>query len=181
MNDSKIPVRYSKALFELALEKDKLEKVYEDMKVLRQLCSMKEVRDVLDNPVISPVKRREIFGAIAGKNIDTLTVKFLDLVFTQGREKYLHSMALDFINESRKHRGIKEVTITTVVPVTDSIRKEIASLGERTMKSKIELIEKSDASLIGGFILQVDDTYVDASVRSRLNRFRKEFASSKSK
>jgi len=181
MNDSKIPVRYSKALFESALEKDKLDKVYDDMKIVRGLCSMKEVRDILDNPVISPVKRREIFGAVTGKDIDGLTVKFLDLVFARGREKYLHSMALDFINETRKHRGIKEVTITTVVPVTDAIRKEITSLGERTMKSDIELIEKTDASLIGGFILQVDDTYVDASVRSRLNRFKKEFASAKSK
>ncbi len=90
-------------------------------------------------------------------------------------------MALDFIDETRKHRGIKEVTITTVSPVSDEIRKEIAGMVERTMKSKVELIEKNDASLIGGFILQVDDTYVDASVKNRLNRFRKEFASTKSK
>jgi F0F1-type ATP synthase delta subunit len=43
-------------------------------------------------------------------------------------------------------------------------------------KGKIEYVEQVDGSVIGGFILRVDDTYIDASVRSRLNRFRKEFS-----
>ncbi len=72
MNDSKIPVRYSKSVFELALEKGKLDKVYDDMKIIRQISAMKEIRDVMDNPVISPSKRREIFGAVVGSKIDEL-------------------------------------------------------------------------------------------------------------
>ena len=181
MNDSKIPVRYSKALFELSVEKGTLDKVYVDMGVVRNLCSMKEVRNVLNNPVITGTKRREIIGALLGNDIEPLTKKFLDLVFSEGREKYLDAMARDFIDVTRKQRGIREVTITTGVPVNDEMRNGIASMIERTMNSKVELIEKCDPAILGGFILQVDDTYVDASVRSRLNRFRKEFASSYSK
>ena len=181
MNDAKIPVRYSKALFELSVEKDILDRVYGDMVVIRNLCSMKEIRDVLNNPVISSSKRREIFGAVLGTGADPLTLKFLDLVFNEGREKYLGIMALDFISATRAKRGIREVTITTCRPVSDTVRSEIAAMIEKGMKAKVELIEKCDTSLVGGFILKVDDMYVDASVKSRLNRFRKEFALSYSK
>lgn len=181
MNDSKIPVRYSKALFELSIVKNNLDNVYNDMKVVRELCAMKEVRDIIDNPVISSSKRREIFGAVINTKFDPLTIKFLDLVFIKGREKYLGSMALDFIDSTRAHRGIREVTITTCVPASDEMRKNVATVVENKMKSKVELIEKIDAGIVGGFILQVDDMYVDASVRSRINRFKKELASVYSK
>ncbi len=177
MNDSKIPVRYSKALFEFSLEKGKLDRIYDDMISIKHLFSLKEVREVMDNPVISGSKRREVLGAVLGNTIDPVTGKFLDLVFAEGREKYLRAMAMDFIQATRKHRGIREVTITTTVPVNDDIRRKIEDMIGKTMNSKVELIEKNDPDIIGGFILQVDDTYVDASVKNRLNRFKKEFAS----
>jgi F-type H+-transporting ATPase subunit delta len=178
MNDSKIPVRYSKSLFELALEKGTLDRIYEDMGFLLSVCSIQEVREVLDNPVISSAKRREIIGALVDNSFDKLTQKFLDLVFSEGREKYLPSMARDFINMTRKERGICEVTITTTSPVSAENRKAIISLIEEKLKSSVELTEKCDTGIIGGFILQVNDMYIDASVKSRINKFRKEFGSS---
>ncbi len=178
MNDSKIAVRYSKSVFELALEKGNIDKLYEDMVFLRSLCSMPEVRDVLDNPVIASAKRREIIGVLVDRNFDKLTLKFLDLVFAEGREKYLPAMARDFIELTRRHRGICEVTITTTAPVSEENRKAVVRLIEEKMKSKVELVEKQDAGIIGGFILQVNDMYIDASVKSRINRFRKEFGTS---
>jgi F-type H+-transporting ATPase subunit delta len=178
MNDSKIPVRYSKSVFELARERGCLDRVYEDMGFLRSLCSMHEVREVLDNPVITSTKRREIIGALVDKNFDSLTLKFLDLVFSEGREKYLPDMARDFIDLTRKYRGISEVTITTTSPMSEDNRNAVVKLIGDKMKSQVELIEKCDTEILGGFILQVDDTYIDASVKSRINRFRKEFGSS---
>ena len=176
MNDSKIPVRYSKSVFDIALEKNCLDKVYEDMKVLRAVFSMKEVREILDNPVIVTAKRREIVGALlSDKNIDKLTVRFLDLVFSEGREKYLPAMARDFIELTRKHRGISEVVITTAKAMSGENREGVKKLIGQRLNSKVELVEKSDESIIGGFILQVDDTYIEASVKNRINRFRKEF------
>jgi len=176
MNDSKIPVRYSKSVFDIALEKNCLDKVYEDMKILLSLFSMKEVREILDNPVIVTGKRREIVNALLiDKNIDKLTMRFLDLVFSEDREKYLPAMARDFIELTRKHRGISEVIITTAKSMSEENREEVRRLIARKLNSKVELVEKSDDSLIGGFILQVDDTYIDASVKNRINRFRKEF------
>ncbi|MBE0666689.1 MAG: ATP synthase F1 subunit delta [Bacteroidales bacterium] len=175
MNDSKIPVRYAKALFDLALEHDSLDSVYKDMQLLLYLCSMKEVKQILENPVIRATKRGEILKALFENDVEPLTLKFLDLVFRQDRESHLAAMARDFLDLTRRHRGIRQVTLTTAVPANEKVRGEIAAITATAGASKIEFMEKTDKSLIGGFILRVDDTYIDASVRRRLNRFKKEF------
>jgi F-type H+-transporting ATPase subunit delta len=176
MNASKISVRYATALFGLALERNILEKVYRDMKVISRISSMEEVKGVIGNPVIPIKKRKEIVIALAGDDADALTVRFITLMFDQGRGDFLGAAARNVIDLTRRHRGIREVTLTTAVPVGESLRKEMAILMEEQEAGEIEFIEKIDESVIGGFILRVDDAYIDASVKNRLNRFRKEFS-----
>lgn len=175
MNDSKIPVRYAKALFDMAHEKDVIDRVYEDMRMVQSICSLKEVKQVLDNPVILPSKRKEILVALFPRKLEPLSMKFIDLVFDQGRENYMLAAARDYIDLTRRHRGITEVTLTTAGPVNDKVRDEIAGMIKKEKNQKIEFIEKVDSSIIGGFILRIDDSYIDASVKNRLNKFRKEF------
>jgi F-type H+-transporting ATPase subunit delta len=176
MNISKIAVRYATALFDLALEKEVLDDVYWDMKEVGKLCSMQEVKDVIDSPVITHQKRKEIMLSLIGEKVNPLTVKFIDLVFKQGREEFLGAAARNFIDLTRHYRGIREVTLTTAVPVGESLKTELAEIIEGKGTGQIEFIEHVDKSVIGGFILRVDDAYIDASVRNRLNRFRKEFS-----
>lgn len=176
MNSSKIAVRYAKALFDLALERGVIDSVYGEMKTVGQLCAMEEVKAVINNPVIPQQKRKEIILALAGDDSDQLTVSFISLMFSHGRGDYLAAAARNFIDLTRRHRGIRQVTITTAVPVDGKLKEEMAALVTGKEKGSIEFIEKVDSSVMGGFILRVDDTYIDASVRSRLNRFRKEFS-----
>lgn len=176
MNTSKIAVRYATALFGLALEKNALERVYRDMKIISRICSMEEVKEMIGNPVIPLQKRKEIMIALAGDDADAFTVRFIGLMFDQGRGEFLGAAARNVIDLTRRHRGIREVTLTTAVPVSGSLRKKMAVLMEEKKDGDIEFIEQIDESIIGGFILRVDDAYIDASVRNRLNRFRKEFS-----
>jgi len=176
MNSSKIAVRYAKALFDLALERDVIDSVYNDMKTVSHLCAMEEVKAVINNPVITQQKRKEIILALAGDDSVKLTVSFITLMFSHGRGDYLASAARNFIDLMRRHRGIRQVTITTAVPVGAKLKEEMAALVAEKDKGSIEYIEQVDRSIVGGFILRVDDAYIDASVRSRLNRFRKEFS-----
>jgi F-type H+-transporting ATPase subunit delta len=176
MNNSTIAVRYARALFDLALEKDAIDTVYDDMKLIGKLCAMEEVKEIITNPVISRKKRTEIILTLAGKTSDDLTARFVGLMFSHDRGDYLAAAARKYISLTRRHRGIREVSITTAVPVKGKIREELAAVVTDEGKGKIEFIENVDGSIIGGFIVRVDDTYVDASVKTRLNKFRKEFS-----
>lgn len=176
MNNSTIAVRYARALFSLALEKDAIDKVYDDMKLIEKLCAMEEVKAIITNPVINRKKRTEIILKLAGQKADELTARFVELMFSHDRGDYLAAAARKYINLTRHHRGIREVSLTTAVPVRGKIREELAAVVTDGGRGKIEYIEHVDGSIIGGFIVRVDDTYVDASVRTRLNKFRKEFS-----
>ena len=176
MNNSKIAVRYAKALFDLAGEQKSIDAVYEDMKVIERLYAMQEVKEIITNPVIPQKKRSEIIVALAGDKPNKLTVKFIELVFSHGRGDYLGAAARNYLDLTRRSRGIRQVTVTTAVPVSSKTREELAAVITGTDNSTVEFIEQVDVSVMGGFIIRVDDAYIDASVRTRLNRFRKEFS-----
>jgi F-type H+-transporting ATPase subunit delta len=176
MNNSKIAVRYAKALFDLAGEQKSIDAVYEDMKVIDRLCAMPEVKEIIKNPVIPQKKRNEIIVSLAGDGINKLTVKFIELMFNHGRGDYLGAAARNYLDLTRRHRGIRQVTITTAVHVSGKIKEELGAVVTGVSNGTIEFIEQVDSSVMGGFIIRVDDAYIDASVRTRLNRFRKEFS-----
>ena len=176
MNYSKIAVRYAKALFDLAGDQKSIDAVYEDMKVIDRLCAMQEVKEMISNPVIPQKKRKEIIVVLTGEGINGLTVKFIELMFSHGRGDHLGAAARNYLELTRRHRGIRQVTITTAIPVSGKIKEELAAVITGVSNGTIEFIEQVNSSVVGGFIIRVDDAYIDASVRTRLNRFRKEFS-----
>lgn len=173
MNDSKISVRYSRALFESASENNLLDKVYQDMIFISELCKMDQVREVLKSPIIVPSKKKSIIFSVLEKNVQPITLSLVGLLIKNGRENYLPAVARVFRDETLKHKGITETSLTTAVPVNEKIRKEIIDLVESVFKTKVELKETVDGNIIGGFILRVNDNFIDASVRNKLRKVKK--------
>ena len=69
MNDSKISVRYSRALFQSALEKNILDKVYQDMIFISEICKIPEIKEFLHSPIIVPSKKKDIFHKMTWKKM----------------------------------------------------------------------------------------------------------------
>jgi F-type H+-transporting ATPase subunit delta len=173
MNDSKISVRYSRALFQSAVDKKQLDNVYMDMLYITELCKMDQVKEVHDSPIIIPSKKKKILHAVLEKNIEKITLSLVDLLIKNGRESYLPAVARVFRDETLKYRGITETYLTTAVPVNDKIRKQITELVSSVFNTKVELKENVDSSIIGGFILKVNDNFIDASVVNKLRKIKK--------
>jgi F-type H+-transporting ATPase subunit delta len=176
MNDSKISVRYSRALFQIASEKNMLDKVNADMIFISEICKMDEVKEVLESPIIRPSKKTSIFHGILEKNTEKITLSLVDLLIKNGREAFLPAVARVFRDETLKYKEITETYLTTAVRVSDKSRKEISEMITSVFKTKVELIETIDKDIIGGFILRVNDNYIDASVRNKLRKIRKELS-----
>lgn len=174
MNDSKISVRYSRALFESALENKMLEKVYDDMKFISEICKIPELKELLLSPIIVPSKKTDILHKVFGKNIEAITLSLIDLVVKNGRERFFPDIARVFLHETKKHKGITESVLTTAVKVDEKVKKQIIDLVSGIFKTKVELSEEINKDIIGGFILRVDDNYIDASVKNKLRKVEKE-------
>ena len=174
MNDSKISVRYSRALFQSALEKNILDEVNKDMILISEICKLAETKEFLHSPIIVPSRKSTIFHKILGENIEKITLSLIDLVVKNGRESFLPAIARVFIHETMKYKGITKSVLTTASKVDEKVKEQISELISDLFNTKAKLEEVIDAEIIGGFILRIDDNYIDASVRNKLNKIKKE-------
>jgi F-type H+-transporting ATPase subunit delta len=178
MNDSKISVRYSKALFQLALDNKLLDAVNRDMILISEVCKTNEAKEFIHNPVIRPSKKTAIFHSLFEGNVEAITLSLIDLVVKNGRESFLPSIARAFVTETLKYHGITETYLTSAVGVSAQIKKEISALVADVFNTKVDLKENIDPEIIGGFVLRIGDSYIDASIRNKLRKIKKELTGS---
>lgn len=178
MNESRISVRYSRALFQSAVDKNLLDKINQDMILIREFCKNTEMSEFLKSPIIVPSKKKDILHKIFGNEINPLTMALLDLVVDHGREGYVPAIARVFITNTLKYNGITESVLTTAVKVDSAVAKRVSELISRLFNTKVDLEEKVNPDIIGGFILKVDDNYINASVQNKLRKIRKELNAS---
>jgi F-type H+-transporting ATPase subunit delta len=94
-------------------------------------------------------------------------------VIKNGREQFLPAIARNFISSSIRHRGITQASLTTAINSSDKVKREIRKLVSEHFKTEVSLKEVVNKEIIGGFILRVEDTLIDASVRDRLRKIHK--------
>jgi F-type H+-transporting ATPase subunit delta len=178
MNDSKISVRYARAIFQSALEKKILDKVNEDMIFISEVCKTPEMKEFLGSPIITPSKKEAILHKMFDNNVEKITLSLIDLIVKNGREGFIPAIAREFMHETKKFKGITESVLTTAVKVDEGVKKQITDLIAGVFKTKVELKEIIDPEIVGGFILQIDDSYIDGSVRNKLRKIKKELIGS---
>jgi F-type H+-transporting ATPase subunit delta len=178
MNESKISVRYSRALFESAVEKNILDKVNQDMLFISEVCKIPETKDLFHSPVIVPSRKMDILHKMFSGNIEKITLSLLDLVVKNGRESFIPAIARVFIHETMKYKGITKSVLTTAVKVDPKVKMQITDMISEVFKTKVEWEENINTDIIGGFILRVDDNYIDASIRNKLRKISKELKGS---
>ncbi len=170
--------RYAKALFDLALEMNILDRVNQDMMLVQSVTvENPEFRRLLASPIIPPGKKSQIIKGVFEKHLEKLSFRFLQLVVKKEREAYLRNIAENFISIYKKFNNILPVKLTTAQPIDDEIRRDILALLKDATKKKIELKEKVEENLIGGFVLNFDDSQYDASLRKKISRLQKAFES----
>ncbi len=180
MNTSKISVRYAKALFLAAQEKDLLERIFRDATLLDQvLGEVPEFRETLGNPVLTEKEKKDILEKTFAPYLDDLTLRFLDLLATNNRLIFLPDMVRDFIELYKKEQGISFARLITAVPISRETVDKIAANLRKALGNEVRLTPETDPDLIGGFILRIDDLQFDASVASALKKFKKELTKGK--
>ena len=176
MTDNRVAHRYAKSLIELAIEKGVVEKVHQDMLMFSGLCqSNRDFLLMLKNPIINHGKKRKILYSLFEGKVDPSTLAIFDIITRKNREFYLPAIAEEFVSQYRLYKGIEKAVVTTPFPLTESLRAEFKKMvADRTGKS-VELVEKVDKELIGGFILKIGDRLMDNSVQHKLKSLSYEF------
>ena len=169
--------RYAKSLIDLAIETKQLEEVRKDMQLIKQVCnSTHEFVLMLESPVVKTDKKMAIFQAVFKGKISATTQAFLNLIATKRREGYIDDIANAFDDQYKLHMNITTVKVDTATALDAKSKKAILEVVKKTVTGEIELIEKVNPELIGGFVLTIDDKQIDQSVKRKLNDLRKDFS-----
>ncbi|MDX9929859.1 MAG: ATP synthase F1 subunit delta [Bacteroidales bacterium] len=176
MNESRISVRYARALFETALEKKLLEVTGRDMKLLEEVSHTEEFIAFAGNPTIAPSVKTRIFNSAFSGSMSPLSMSLAGLVIKNGRENHFRGIARNYLAMMRKHLGITEVLITTAVKPAKETLGKLESMISGIFNTKVEMKEETNPLLIGGFVIRIDDKLIDASVRYKLEKMRKVMA-----
>jgi F-type H+-transporting ATPase subunit delta len=177
MLNPRLATRYAKSIIDLSLEKGQLDEVYNDMTYLQAVIkSNRDFVNVLKSPVITPDKKQVIVEAVTNGKIGELTASFNRLLIRKGRESNLPEIAQAFIDQYKEHKQIHTVKLTTATPVSEEVKAEIVNKVKSSSDMRnIELTTDVDESLIGGFVLQVGDQLIDASIAYDLSAISKQF------
>lgn len=179
MNQSKISVRYAKALFMSSKEQNKLNEVYLDMKLISStLFKTSDYQDLVTNPIIKGEEKIALLKSVYENVIDSLSLNFLIFLVKKGRESYLKNISLYFMKLCRQDFNIKEVDVITSYALSDTIKNNIKSLLSTYFNSQIELYNSVNSEIIGGAIMRIDNMQVDLSIKTQLLEIKKALAES---
>lgn len=170
MSAHSLSTRYAKSLIGLANEKGQLDEAYANVKNINTLLdSNRELKLLLKSPIITVDKKLQIVKQLFESKTSEVIYKFIQLVVKKRRESKLAEIFAAFIAQYNEQKGITPVKLTTAVKLGPTFVQSIVNaLKTKEGLKEVELHEKIDESLIGGFVLQYDDKMIDSSVSRNL-------------
>jgi F-type H+-transporting ATPase subunit delta len=178
MAETRVASRYVRSLLGLAVEQNALEAVHNDMQLFAKVAEENRAFAImLRNPIIRHDKKREVLQAIFKGKVHPLTFAMFDIITKKNREPILIDIAKQFHNAYNVYNGITKGVVITAAPLDAELRKELEQMVRKiSNKKEVELIEKVDASMIGGFVLNVGDRQIDASIKNKLKELKLKFS-----
>ena len=137
------------------------------------LChTMAQVPDLmraLNNPVVEVSSKVELLSQATGGQMHEAFMHFIRMVFSQHREEHLPFILHSFVAHYRKQKRIYVGKLTTAIPMDSHIEELLRrKISDITQGGTIEFDIQVDSDIQGGFILQLDDLRMDASVKGQL-------------
>lgn len=164
---------YSEALFEFALEADKIDSIMEDFQLVRDsFVTTKEFFELYQSPKLSTEERKAIINEVFRDGISTELKNFLSILLDKQRAGSVLDIHEAFMKRVDVHKGIVEATVKSAAPLGDRIEKELTRKLEEMTHREIRLRTLVDPELIGGLYIKVGDQVLDGSMKNRLEHIK---------
>lgn len=167
--------RHAQAVYEIALEKNELDKWLADLHTISGALKNRQLVEMLENPKVQfAAKTRLIDDTMPG--LGRLPRNLVQLLTTKGRLGLVADLAQEYERLVNAHRGIEHAEVTAAVALTDKQRERITGYLSSLSGKKVVVDTKIDPEVIGGLVARIGDMLVDGSVRTQLLHLKKELA-----
>ena len=168
---------YARSLFEVAQERDALDEIHEQLgEFADELDGNREMQVYFFSPYFSSQEKKDGIGKVLD-GADEYFLRFLELLAERHRMPVLFRIRREFDGLWAEERKLLEVSVTSAVKLEQDVIETIGKRIEEQTGRHVELESRVDPEVLGGLVLRVGNMVMDASVRNRLERLRKQVAS----
>ena len=168
--------RYARAIYAYAAEKGSEDEIYREMKLLADnFTAYPVLRKIMNDPTVSSNEKINLLTTACGIQTNDTLKHIARMVVENKRANQMESIALMYDEVYKKAKGIVSAKLTTVEPADEKIKKALIQVISEGTEKKIEFQTDTDPELIGGFVLEIGDQRLNASVKDQLRRMRYEF------
>jgi F-type H+-transporting ATPase subunit delta len=169
--------RYAKALFAVALRRQAVDRVAEDMSSIVELLRREpRLKAFLLSPSVPAESVSALFQSALGPHVAPITGNFLQLLHKKGRFDHFEEITHAFIEQVEDSRGILKAVVTTAAGLDPVAETELKAALERVTGKSIRLESKIDPEVMGGVVVVLKDRLIDGSVRHGIERLREDLA-----
>ena len=167
---------YARSLFEVAKEQDKLDAVREQLgEFADALDETRELQVFFFSPYFSTQEKQD--GLVrAVTDADDIFINFLKLLIENHRMPVIFRIRREYDRLWQEENRLLPVQITSAVALDDSTVKHIGDRIAEQTNRKVELSSNVDPEILGGIVVRVGNSVLDASIRNRLEKLRKQVA-----
>jgi F-type H+-transporting ATPase subunit delta len=168
---------YGRSLFDVASEHDKADLIREQLgQFADALQDNRDLAIFFFSPYFStPEKEDGLERALDGA--DVTLVNFLNLLIEKHRMPVIFRIRRVYDALWEKTHHILPVQISTAIELDAGVAKQLGDRIEETTGQKVQLTSTVDPDILGGIVLRVGNSILDASIRNRLENLRKAVAS----
>ncbi len=166
--------RYAKALFDICIEENTIDRVAEDATQLLDLYKEDDFKLMIEHPNLSSDEKFNIIKNAFGEHLVDTLYGFFHVVFSKNRENNIYDILTAFISFVDEHKGLTVATVTTPFELTDAKIEQIKSKLSVKLSKKVDVNVVVDKSLIGGLIINVDGLLIDTSIKSSIKDLNKQ-------
>lgn len=173
MTNQTVARRYAQALYEKVAREQRVERVDEDIALIREaLATSRELVVFFESPVISREKKEAVVEALFAERVEPSTLSFLRLLIEKKREALFADVVKAYRALRDEQLGIVEARARVASPLNEDEEHYLVQALERLTGVRVRLTVEQDAGLVGGLVVRIGDTVYDGSVRHQLASLR---------
>jgi F-type H+-transporting ATPase subunit delta len=167
---------YARALFEVAEEKDKIDEVREELgEFTDALAENRDLSLFFFSPYFSADEKKDGLEK-AVEDGDEDLMRFLGVLLENHRMPAINRIRTEYDRLWAEERKLLPVEVTSAIELDEKTVKSIGDrIGEQTDRN-VELTTNVDPDILGGIVLRVGNSILDASIRRRLEHLRRQVA-----
>jgi F-type H+-transporting ATPase subunit delta len=167
--------RYARAVFELAMEKNELERWQTDLREITRVVSEAGFLAALENPKVRFEEKSRLLSERLG-TVSSLALNLARLLIVKNKIGMMDEIADEYRHLVDVYHGIENANVVTAVPLDEKDKEKLAEKLGTMLGSKIIVASKVDPEILGGFIARIDGKLLDGSTRGKLVALKKELA-----